>query len=188
MMMDNSILGSELDTSVLKIVIRPINQNRIEVGFCRTTKTNISGYGEVGALNFVIIDNVSGKRALSEQLDFTVEGIMGITYNEDSVPLNGTTSSLVVNEKVTAIHSLSLNNSIQLFPIPAENVLYINIEGYNGAKQISMLNILGVEVKRIENLNSNQMKIDLQDLKNGIYFVNFETEFEQVTKRITISK
>jgi hypothetical protein len=47
--------------------------------------------------------------------------------------------------------------------------------------------MLGNEVKNWKNLNNNT-KIDISNLNSGVYLINFISDTNHLTKRLTISK
>jgi len=79
------------------------------------------------------------------------------------------------------VSSNELDNTINVFPNPANN--YITINGNNITK-IEVINILGLLEKEF-NLNQNQITLDITDLNKGIYFLKiFEGKNEYVKKII----
>jgi hypothetical protein len=71
-----------------------------------------------------------------------------------------------------------LNNTIaRVYPNPAKDKLIIELQGQqNGDAQLSIYDILGNEVVVVSNVSIqkglNQIPVDLNDLKPGVYFFN----------------
>lgn len=82
---------------------------------------------------------------------------------------------IYANCLVTSVKQIGDNNSLTIFPNPANNV--INISGLAKQKQIiSITNVLGKCVKLIETNNTNELSIDVKDLTTGMYFINYNNQ------------
>jgi hypothetical protein len=82
---------------------------------------------------------------------------------------------IYANCLVTSVKQIGDNNSLTIFPNPANNV--INISGLAKQKQIiSITNVLGKCVKLIETNNANDLSIDLKELTTGMYFINYNNQ------------
>lgn len=62
------------------------------------------------------------------------------------------------------------NKKIKLFPNPSSSL--IQISGLKETEKYSIFNVLGSEVKK-GNISNNE-KLDVQNLNNGLYFMKFE--------------
>ncbi|MFT4804153.1 MAG: chitinase [Psychroserpens sp.] len=58
----------------------------------------------------------------------------------------------------------------KIYPIPSKD--FIQILGFNKTEEVKIYNTLGVEV--LKESISNNRKINIQNLNNGMYFLNFE--------------
>jgi len=70
------------------------------------------------------------------------------------------------------------NKSISVYPNPAGN--FINIEGIKNA-EIKLVDILGYEI-----LSTNQNQLYINNLPNGIYFVQIQTSANSHTQKIIV--
>ena len=77
---------------------------------------------------------------------------------------------------------VSLQNKIKIYPNPTSKYIYIN-QGIKKELKFSVFNINGQLIKS-SLLNSISNKIDLSNLKNGVYFIRIETENEVKTRKI----
>lgn len=88
------------------------------------------------------------------------------------------TATQIININSTDINSINKDNDLLLFPNPATNSIDINtVVNYNS---ISILDITGREIKH---LSSRQTKIDINNLKSGIYFLKLTGEENTLTKK-----
>ena len=78
---------------------------------------------------------------------------------------------------LTVISNLStvdfVKNSIVIYPNPAKNLITIKGE-FNGAETVTIFNLLGQELIE-KSLISNEEKIDVSSLSNGVYTIYFNT-------------
>ncbi|MFA6403471.1 MAG: T9SS type A sorting domain-containing protein [Salinivirgaceae bacterium] len=86
------------------------------------------------------------------------------------------------------IDTEELTYSLQVYPNPAKEVLYIQFQ--NNTKSITFLNLYDatgrmVYKQSLNNLNS-EYKIPLPNLKSGLYFLVLEADKEIITRKISI--
>lgn len=79
------------------------------------------------------------------------------------------------------------STEINVYPNPAKDVICIeNKSGINITKMI-IIDLLGKEIKEIAISNSSKQTIDISELNNGVYFVNFIDNDKRVAfKKIVI--
>lgn len=76
-----------------------------------------------------------------------------------------------------------------LYPNPSQGKLYINVANSNpGKTMVRIYNIQGVEVVKSNMAISNSMEIELQELENGIYFVELSNGQHKVIKKLNLLK
>lgn len=80
---------------------------------------------------------------------------------------------LALNNVLLSVPNLNINTSIQIFPNPIENILYIALETISEGN-IELYNQLGQRVLK-KQLNSQQNNIDVSQLNSGIYFYEFSS-------------
>jgi len=92
--------------------------------------------------------------------------------------LNSQFASTFVNDvtggNITIDTNISIedinNNSISVYPNPANNVLFV--KNMNNISEISIINILGQTVQNI-NVKGENTEINISNLTNGMYFIKF---------------
>ncbi len=78
---------------------------------------------------------------------------------------------------------ISIDNTIKLYPNPAENTL--NIESQDIIKEIDFYDALGKKVKAIT-LNKKEATIDISSLSKGNYILNLITDKGTIKKKLVV--
>ena len=86
---------------------------------------------------------------------------------------------------VTGIKETQHDASVNVYPIPAKNIL--NISSTENISNIKIMNVFG-QVIYTENINGNNTVINTSAYAEGIYFIQMQTAKGFVTKNITIQK
>lgn len=95
-------------------------------------------------------------------------------------------STLTVSEDITiGIEDItSISDDFSVYPNPFSDRLYVknNVNG-NAATSVSIMDVYGKEVKKLNDLNSDG-SIDLQELSNGYYMVRIESAEGVTVKKV----
>lgn len=75
-----------------------------------------------------------------------------------------------ISESTLSIEDNRLNNQVNLYPNPAKN--YTTIFNLKEDKKYKIFNVLGKEIRK--GIVGDKEKINLRDLKNGMYFLKLE--------------
>jgi hypothetical protein len=108
----------------------------------------------------------SGNNTPETTLVDTLNNYPGILHN---FSLSGNTSNWI-NDNSLSNSKYNKNNTLNLYPNPASN--FIKISGINGTEEIDIFDALGKKVS--ETIISNNKRIKIQNLSNGIYFIKFK--------------
>ena len=74
--------------------------------------------------------------------------------------------------------------SLEIYPNPGSNSVTVRSErNYN---RLTITDIHGKEIMSLEGLNENQTHLEVEDWKNGIYYVTLSSSFGARTERLTI--
>ncbi|MEN8119843.1 MAG: C10 family peptidase [Bacteroidota bacterium] len=100
-------------------------------------------------------------------------------------------SSTAITSSNVEIES-SISNSLEIYPNPASDYLFLNLERNQGATvQIKLFDINGkvAKIKNLETIDGNQvLKMDISTLKQGIYILQLITPDKSFKKKIIIEK
>jgi hypothetical protein len=80
------------------------------------------------------------------------------------------------------------NNKIKFYPNPVQNNLYIEMSEFIPNTSISIMNLLGQEIRQVETLSQNET-LNLSDIPNGVYFINITNNGKVLnSQKIVIQK
>ncbi|OFX56710.1 MAG: hypothetical protein A2046_00225 [Bacteroidetes bacterium GWA2_30_7] len=108
---------------------------------------------------------------------YQITGVQMFSYNIYSIYPRGASDIVFVE----GIEDLNNKNDIQIYPNPATNKLNVKIEV--DVQSITLYNILGAKVMKVNPENSGLIELDLSSLEKGIYLMNIQTDkFSQTVK------
>jgi hypothetical protein len=144
---------------------------------------------------FATIDrNVDDKIRLIYQKDF--EPGLAVRGDEDIIDINEIIylemDTTELGNTSTNISEISSLNNISLYPNPATNSTNVNLYSLESKNTtLRLKNIMGKIVSEV-NINllsgNNNIKLNLSNLKNGIYFINSESMNDTNSIKLIISK
>ena len=117
------------------------------------------------------------------------DGLTGLEPDLNANDLMGCFNLSNAVEVVRTDASLSGKSSVTLFPIPANDVLNINLNSLgNSDVQITMVDFAGNSVKQQKNkVINNQVSLDVQSIPSGLYIVNIvNDEGKSFSKKVII--
>jgi hypothetical protein len=92
--------------------------------------------------------------------------------------------TIMINFPVVGINDPT-NNSISLYPNPANDVVYI--VSTNDIKTIEVLNYIGQTIYTNNNVNLKKAQLNVISFKSGVYFVKITTTSGIKTTKITVT-
>ncbi len=91
------------------------------------------------------------------------------------------------DEVISSIGALNTSDlSFNLYPNPAIDVLTISVAEHNPQGQISIYTTDGKSIVRSFSVNQREMKINIQDLREGIYIVKYQNGTQQQSVKLII--
>lgn len=139
-------------------------------GFVRKTRTNTNGDGQIGTLQIVVVDNISGKMDLTDvEISFT--DVTATLLNRDIITVAPETLEISAEENA----GVDANDvtTMYVYPNPVSDNIYFNFPTTNTPEQIRITNITGAEIMLITNITDLEKGIDLSKLAAGTYVVEY---------------
>ncbi|MDX2249615.1 MAG: T9SS type A sorting domain-containing protein [Bacteroidia bacterium] len=160
-------------------------EGQLEVGLTRVTQTDASGYGMIGALTFVTIDNISGKTLVAEKLRLEIVPQGAINTLEQRLPVFGKSDSVVVTQETsTSIKDNLISGEVKVYPNPVFGLL--EIDGGNiQTEEVILTDLLGREVI-VREINKTRTTLDMGEITPGIYVLKGKTREGYWMKRLIV--
>ena len=139
---------------------------KLDVALVRNDQNNTTGYGEIGELSFVVIDNIAGK-AMSETILFQISDVRAIDVVMNEIAVNG--EGAEVTSESTDIDNTMLEG-IQVYPNPvADGMLYLSWPPANQPERIQLLDLTGRVLLAKDNMVSGIF--DITPIPAGTYLL-----------------
>lgn len=150
--------------------------------FDRYYPVQILGPGGSGLLDNIVELEGGHMLSVARKSDGTIY-CWGDNYTSLPVVINGICGVLSI-DYVNDFSSTQIN----LFPNPIDGNSSFNItaEGNDQIKAIQILNSSGQILKSLDSLNVNHLKVDLADIKTGVYFVSITSSMGITKKRLVV--
>ncbi|MCB0760363.1 MAG: redoxin domain-containing protein [Flavobacteriales bacterium] len=85
----------------------------------------------------------------------------------------------------TSVDEASGVADVVAFPVPAKDVLQVQLEGASGISQVTLYSIVGERVLSTTTAQST-VSLDVSELENGHYILSVESGSEMIRKKITV--
>jgi hypothetical protein len=164
------------------------DNQQIDAAFTRINGTNVTGFGEIGQLNFTIKDDIlqRGMTLDSVIFDFYITNVKFISADEQEVDVAAGNTSWVV--KGSGVSTQSVNNLAQwinVFPNPATN--YVQIQSPKLAiENIIITDGIGRTVLQNTPTDKRNIQLNVSELPQGVYHIQLQTEKGTVVKQLVI--
>ncbi len=174
------------DPSFLHLKKELYNNERVDVALCRSTRTNISGGGEIAELEMIMKDDITGKQAntIQKPLLLNLSRILLINANGDTIAVSATGDTIAVTQEIGIGESVS-NKLIKIYPNPVKDNLYLQMPNAL-VNQISIIAADGrvVQEERLNNTHAAYARINVSALPAGVYLIKVTSDGAVCWKRI----
>lgn len=138
----------------------------LDVAIVRNDQNNTTGYGEIGELGFVVIDNIAG-RGRSESILFNITDIRAIDVDMNEVEIMG--SAVSVESESTDLTTLE-GPGMEFFPNPVSGTsLFYNLNGLNLPESIQITDMSGKILRVFGQSELLNGSLDISELPAGAY-------------------
>lgn len=93
-----------------------------------------------------------------------------------------TDTLMVINSSITGINQPSATTLFRLYPVPASKLLTVEWNSGSHCSAIILINSIGQEILKQENLKDNTTTINVTDLTRGVYFITLNLDNQTVTR------
>lgn len=166
----NSWLGTD-SVDMISLQKDLPNEGVFQTAITRTDQTNAQGYGLIGKVTFVTIDDIAGKSFTAEQLKLHLSKLDAININQDEIDFYACSDSVIVVqvEASTALEPTDLLRGVQVYPNPSQGTLFIRSETVL-TETITLMDLQGRTLHH-QILNARNAELSLQQLPQGVYLL-----------------
>lgn len=183
---NNSWVGTK-NVDMLSIDKNFGDNQQIDVAFTRINGTNVTGFGEIGQLNFTIKDDIlqRGMTLDSVIFDFHITNVKFISADEQEVNIAANSTAWVVFSTTSTNSVANLAQWINIFPNPTTNYVQIQSQKLT-IENITVTDMVGRTV--LENIPTDKRNIQLNisELPQGVYHIQLQTERGMVVKQLVV--
>lgn len=162
----------------------------LQLGFTKLNQTNITGYGNIANVSYILIDDIAGKSQMDEinaTLNVYFTNVMAISADGTIIPLDVEGDTVVVRQLVSSIAKEPvLAEDIRVYPVPASNMISVQLPQNTAMKQIEVYNSVGALVSSSPVNGLNAASFDVSSYPNGYYFIKINTNNGWVTKQFSV--
>jgi hypothetical protein len=175
------------NSPVLSLTHKPF-PGKLDAGYTRTSGVSASGYGVIGVLEFIVIDDVAGNRLNSNSTTVTLNPMGLMNGNGETFGLNGNSFTLTLNmnqeqQKENSVKEDKLN----VFPNPATGLVNLHLNGQgNEMQRVVLYNMVGSMVFDSGEILAKRMQLDVSGLQSGVYTAKVLANGEVLSKKIEV--
>ncbi len=148
---------------------------RVDVGVTRTDHLTRAGHGKIATINYILIDDIAGKGDPGQMIQLDIIDAFAISNDETEIELD-----------ITSGIEDDIFSSILVYPVPASDVLVVEIPVGLAEHQIQLYDVLGRLVFETEG-RSKKHFINIEALQNGIYLLRLELNDNTVLRKVAIN-
>ncbi|MFN3939487.1 MAG: T9SS type A sorting domain-containing protein [Chitinophagales bacterium] len=159
------------------------DQNKMDVALVRTNQVNTGGYGEIGTVSFVVIDNIAG-RGRSSDITFNISNVRAIDIDMNEIAVQGS-DVVVETEEATGIHQQNAL-PVSIYPNPVlDNTIHLQ-GNYALVESVSIKDLTGRLVAQYEATAFANGTIPLGAFAAGAYMVELIGQGKVATEIILL--
>ncbi len=176
-------LGTE-DENIITLSQPFGEEGTIDVAITRIDLMNQTGYGTIGTLSG-IIDNIAGLKSAQQDLVVIISNVRAISANQTEMPVFPTADTVIV----TDIHDEIIQQSIEVFPIPAKEYLQVRVPDLQKVRSLQFFDLTGrlvINLEKEEVVFGRNLQLDVRELQQGIYFLKLDYDGVSVSRKVVL--
>ncbi len=157
---------------ILSMTHKPF-PGKLDVGYTRTGGNSASGYGIIGVVEFIVIDDVAGTRLRSKQGKVRLAPLGMMDGGGQVLGLGGNEFTLTLRTQPTDDSQLPVASaSLLVFPNPANEILTLHLNGDDvRLEQVELFHLTGARAAPPVLTDARRVQLDLSGLPTGVFLV-----------------
>lgn len=159
-------------------MVREQTAGKLEAAFTRTNGLAASGYGKIGRLSFIVIDDLDGFRPdANAQLTFSISASTANGVGQVfTLPGDNITFQLDLSEPTEEkIAQAVTPDQLQLYPNPTNDVVNLYLNGYQEVEQFEVYDLTGRRVYESGKVFARAAQVQVSNWVSGIYILKAKT-------------
>ncbi|MCB9231874.1 MAG: T9SS type A sorting domain-containing protein [Bacteroidia bacterium] len=181
---DSSWIGDSNQTLSLTKNFYP--SGSLDGAIVRKDGQNISGWGVVAQMGFIIIDNIDEKRTDNSILPIEVGEYLAISPTGIELDFGTTHDTVAILNGINEPVQPTVQSFLNVFPNPTAGLLHIEldrpVEG-----DVILRDLSGKEILRSRPTGTN-LTFQLQGFASGVYFLSMDTPYGPVHHKVILEK
>lgn len=162
---------------------------KLDAGYTRTSGLAASGYGIIGAVEFIVIEDLEGGRPSSSTstVSFT-SGLMAGSGQSYSLRDKQITFSLNLNGEQENGTSIKATDNLKVFPNPGSSIVNVHLNGKgNMMERIVLYNMVGSQVYDSGAILAKRREVSVSGLAPGVYVMRvWDNDGEVMNKKVEV--
>jgi hypothetical protein len=168
------------NSPILSMAHKPFN-GKLDVGYTRTSGVAASGYGIIGVVEFIVIDDVAGFKRNNHltTVNLSTSGLMN--GNGQTFGLNGNSLTFYLGQQDEENEGAAIRSQLVAYPNPAQQSINLHVNGQNNEiSRIMLFDMVGKQVYDSGDILTKRSQLNVSNLNNGMYVVRAITSTGQV--------
>lgn len=177
------------NSPILSMTHKPVF-GKVDAGITRTSGSAASGYGIIGVVEFIVIDDVSGGRLNNSSTTVNLRSLGMMNGSGQTLNLGGNSITFHFNLNGDDHNQTDIfNDRLAVFPNPTSDVVNVHLNGsQNEMERVIVYNVIGNTVFDSGTLNAKSAHLDVSDLSQGMYLMKVWTNGTVLNSRFEVVK
>jgi len=179
----------EYNSPMLSMVKDSYENGRVDIAYTRTSDVAASGYGVIGKVEFIVIDDFDFR--IEEESQFIK---IELKHIGQPMTMNGAGQFVQVmgadfEMEIPFVPNLDNSDDLLIvYPNPVSDVLKVHLNGKDEIEQIRVFTYTGDLVYDSGRIATSKLEIDVSQFHGGMYIVNALTSREMISKKVSVIK
>lgn len=162
-------------------------QGKLDAGYTRTSGKAASGYGVIGVVEFIVVDDLIQARLNSNKTTVTLNSLGLMNGNGQTLGLNGNSITFQLNTNETPEIAPIEENDLVAFPNPASSSVSLHLNGMgHEMEQVLLYNMVGELVFDSGKVQAKRIILDVATLSTGVYTAKVLANGKVLNKKIEV--
>ncbi|RMG83070.1 MAG: T9SS C-terminal target domain-containing protein [Bacteroidetes bacterium] len=179
----------EYNSPVISMTKKPF-AGTIDAGYTRTNGVAASGYGIIGQVEFIVVDDLAGFRPGDNRTNITLSPYGMMNSAGQVIPIGGNAISLYLKnseDKGSDEDRQVTADQLKIYPNPASDLVTLHLNGYgNEIERVAIYTATGREVYNTGDIQVKRTHVNVGTWTPGIYVAKVWTNGGVLNQKIEV--